>query len=242
MELSEGLQKRMTDLYLAVYQFAKKFYYLPYGCPSIGLDECPSARFPALENSADSIFSDYVIVFNKRWAEKAIETNFVEFEFITFHELRHFHQFFSVNRYYSSELLVNESKEEIDNWYMDFHNYKRNMGDEESRAENAVQTIERDANAYAISLLRLYHINDSVELNLSLPPVTAEDADKCEKRPELKPIFDIAKKQGFSPEKIQPIRIDPKIERNAPCPCGCGKKYKKCTCPLYHADYREQST
>ena len=27
---------------------------------------------------------------------------------------------------------------------------------------------------------------------------------------------------------LVPIRTEPKIERNAPCPCGSGKKYKKC--------------
>jgi len=29
-------------------------------------------------------------------------------------------------------------------------------------------------------------------------------------------------------QKTQPIRTEQKIERNAPCPCGSGKKYKKC--------------
>jgi preprotein translocase subunit SecA len=29
-------------------------------------------------------------------------------------------------------------------------------------------------------------------------------------------------------KKIQPIRVEHKTERNAPCPCGSGKKYKKC--------------
>jgi len=26
----------------------------------------------------------------------------------------------------------------------------------------------------------------------------------------------------------KPVRADPKIGRNDPCPCGSGKKYKKC--------------
>ena len=29
-------------------------------------------------------------------------------------------------------------------------------------------------------------------------------------------------------EKVSPIRKDPKIGRNDPCPCGSGKKYKQC--------------
>lgn len=28
--------------------------------------------------------------------------------------------------------------------------------------------------------------------------------------------------------EIQPVRTEPKISRNSPCPCGSGLKYKKC--------------
>jgi len=34
--------------------------------------------------------------------------------------------------------------------------------------------------------------------------------------------------QAPQKQKAQPIRTEQKIERNAPCPCGSGKKYKKC--------------
>ena len=30
------------------------------------------------------------------------------------------------------------------------------------------------------------------------------------------------------PQKTQPIRMEKKIGRNDPCPCGSGKKYKQC--------------
>lgn len=30
------------------------------------------------------------------------------------------------------------------------------------------------------------------------------------------------------PKKVEPIRVVPKINRNEPCPCGSGKKYKQC--------------
>jgi preprotein translocase subunit SecA len=34
---------------------------------------------------------------------------------------------------------------------------------------------------------------------------------------------------GSTAEKPEPIRREtPKVGRNAPCPCGSGKKYKKC--------------
>ncbi len=29
-------------------------------------------------------------------------------------------------------------------------------------------------------------------------------------------------------EKVEPLKADAVPERNAPCPCGSGKKYKKC--------------
>lgn len=32
------------------------------------------------------------------------------------------------------------------------------------------------------------------------------------------------------------IRTEPKVQRNAPCPCGSGKKFKKCSCE----DYEQQ--
>ena len=31
-----------------------------------------------------------------------------------------------------------------------------------------------------------------------------------------------------SPQKTQPVRVEQKVGRNEPCPCGSGKKYKKC--------------
>lgn len=37
-----------------------------------------------------------------------------------------------------------------------------------------------------------------------------------------------AESASASREKVSPIRRDPKIGRNDPCPCGSGKKYKQC--------------
>ncbi len=35
--------------------------------------------------------------------------------------------------------------------------------------------------------------------------------------------------QGFMPEKVETFRrVEPHVGRNDPCPCGSGKKYKKC--------------
>jgi hypothetical protein len=39
----------------------------------------------------------------------------------------------------------------------------------------------------------------------------------------------MAEGQGFMPEKVETFRrMEPHVGRNDPCPCGSGKKYKKC--------------
>ncbi len=37
-----------------------------------------------------------------------------------------------------------------------------------------------------------------------------------------------SRQQGAPPRKKQPVKVGPKVGRNDPCPCGSGKKYKKC--------------
>jgi preprotein translocase subunit SecA len=47
------------------------------------------------------------------------------------------------------------------------------------------------------------------------------EANKKEYKPESTPG---PKKE----EHVQPIRVEKKVGRNDPCPCGSGKKYKHC--------------
>ena len=35
-------------------------------------------------------------------------------------------------------------------------------------------------------------------------------------------------KAGSAPKKLEPYHAETKAGRNEPCPCGSGKKYKKC--------------
>jgi uncharacterized protein YchJ len=35
-------------------------------------------------------------------------------------------------------------------------------------------------------------------------------------------------KEGSVPAKLEPYQADAKVKRNDPCPCGSGKKHKKC--------------
>ncbi len=70
------------------------------------------------------------------------------------------------------------------------------------------------------------HISESVDDALAgiwNPESTSHDeATAYESEADSAPI-------GSTPERIEPIRrAGPKVGRNDPCPCGSGKKYKKC--------------
>jgi preprotein translocase subunit SecA len=54
----------------------------------------------------------------------------------------------------------------------------------------------------------------------------ADLTDRIEKPPERDLVFSGGDKGGVRKEPVK--RSGEKIGRNAPCPCGSGKKYKKC--------------
>ena len=39
---------------------------------------------------------------------------------------------------------------------------------------------------------------------------------------------EVATQQTSKPEITQPIKVEKRVGRNEPCPCGSGKKYKNC--------------
>ena len=49
------------------------------------------------------------------------------------------------------------------------------------------------------------------------------------KRPELaQPANPGQQPQEPRQQRVQPVRVDKKVGRNDPCPCGSGKKFKQC--------------
>lgn len=52
------------------------------------------------------------------------------------------------------------------------------------------------------------------------------------------PLFDILS----APEKLTPRTVEHKIGRNDPCPCGSGKKYKKCCMNKKDANHKESES
>jgi len=65
-------------------------------------------------------------------------------------------------------------------------------------------------------------------------------SDRFEKRKRKDKLSDLSRKARSrediedeeeilrNTEKAEPVRSDQKTSRNAPCPCGSGKKYKHC--------------
>jgi len=76
-------------------EFARQFLDLP---PQIELlfEECPSEMFPLATNSSET--DGKTIYFNKPWFMQRIDEHRDDLEFFIFHELRHCHQIFSVQK------------------------------------------------------------------------------------------------------------------------------------------------
>lgn len=65
-------------------------------------------------------------------------------------------------------------------------------------------------------------------------------SERFQKRQKLKKLDDLSRRAQSTDdlkaeeellkntEKVEPIKADYKPDRNAPCPCGSGKKFKKC--------------
>lgn len=220
-------------------EFARKFLYLPETI-NIYFDGCPSERFPQMNNVAES--SGNNIYINKPWLEKSIlEKHQDDIEFYIFHELRHIHQFISIEKMLRRE-ECQDSYEEIKQWKYNFENYIRNI-DDISQEQNLNQDVEVDANAYGISLLNLYYMNNgkfTPRFQYSLPEEAYKIADVHSRKyyqtkKELNEFLremriryiqkqSLLKKESNTKKSIKSL----KPGRNTPCPCGSGKKYKHC--------------
>ena len=215
--------------------FARQFLLLPDRI-DFYFDSCPSPRFPTMSNAAESNLN--AIIFNKPWFLKTISEHRDDLEFFVFHELRHIHQFNSILRYNRGE-KCNDDPATVMAWQQEFVHYTRNE-DSASELVNIAQEVEIDANAYALCLLNLLHLDDELELHLSMP---TEAADLSEPRScqyydsklELRSFLS-AYQQKIEEERARkaevkenvPIRRKPEIGANEMCPCGSGKKFKRC--------------
>lgn len=69
---------------------------------------------------------------------------------------------------------------------------------------------------------------DAIKAVFSVQAEKKENYDEIVKEEKKTNINNISTNENGKKAKKEPIRIDKKIGRNEPCPCGSGKKYKNC--------------
>ena len=86
-------------------------------------------------------------------------------------------------------------------------------------------------NKHVVGVLMRGHIpiSDSSEVQKGQSKRSLDTSELEAKKSEFKTSYDDNENQGQKQEqRVQPIRVEKKIGRNDPCPCGSGKKYKHC--------------
>lgn len=76
MQIATGEYGRF---YQRCFDFAKSYMFLPYGIPTLYLEECPSERFPTIENASETLFEKNGIVINRVWSERCLLERIPEF-------------------------------------------------------------------------------------------------------------------------------------------------------------------
>jgi preprotein translocase subunit SecA len=75
----------------------------------------------------------------------------------------------------------------------------------------------------------LYRCNEDVcEKLFRVQPISDVDMERLERRRRLEQQKQMVLGRGEGEEKRKPVKREKKVGRNDPCPCGSGKKYKKC--------------
>ncbi len=71
-------------------------------------------------------------------------------------------------------------------------------------------------------------VQDPDEVKRSESPRHADMSSLQARKSDFRSSYDQSEAKGKQPQKVQPVRVDKKVGRNEPCPCGSGKKFKNC--------------
>ena len=225
IELTE-LEKEAYDLISDCLKFSSIFLRLPEKL-EIGFVPFSSGLFEHKNVPCFTTGDGRRIIFNTDWLKRSLPDHVEDVRFFAFHELRHVHQKNQIVLQ-KSGLQVDESSETINRWNDDFAHYTTNQGDAVTQEQNLQQEVEKDANAYALALINMYHIGEDWEAEFSLPEEAFAAADDRSReyyssRPELKRF--IAKVRR---EKTGQNPVGKRPDAYSLCPCGSGKKFKFC--------------
>lgn len=229
-ETEEAVLERISGDNLKIIEncisFSRQFLTLPDHIVCY-FDDCPSQRFPTMINAAESNVRE--MFFNKPWFLQRTTEHRDDLEFFIFHELRHIHQIYSIFLCENNK-PVKEDPSTLEIWNESFHSYVRNTGDATTQA-NVSQEVEIDANAYAQCLVNLLHLDDDLPIHLSLPDAAAElsmarSREYYNSKPEIARFVQARRNRLHAVQHT--VRRVNKVGPNEPCPCGSGKKYKRC--------------
>lgn len=167
------------------------------------------------------------VFFNRQWLERSYPEHTDDIRFFMFHELRHVYQKYQIDLYAKGE-RISETSQIIEQWAIEFQDYRTNFGDISSQESNLNQEIEQDANAYGLALLYMFNIEKGSEIECSLPEPAFIAADRRAReyintRSELRRYLE---NRAKNTNEINYVKGVPGAYD--PCPCGSGKKFKFC--------------
>lgn len=141
--------------------------YFEEACEVLGVDhtQIPFAyerigeRFRTAGNTCET--DGNMLYINEDWIEEIINTGFFyDFQYQMYHEARHFYQSMVIADFHKRG-KTSELPATIRRWEAENLNYSRNEGTIETQKANAAQSIEIDANAFAIAMLQLKGITEA---------------------------------------------------------------------------------
>lgn len=116
-------------------------------------------RFRTASNTCET--DGNTLYINEDWIKMVIRDNFLyDLQYQMYHEARHYYQSFAIADFYARG-KTSESVATIRQWEKENAEYARNEGTEETQRANAAQTIEIDANAFAIVMLHVKGIDEA---------------------------------------------------------------------------------
>lgn len=116
-------------------------------------------RFRTESNTCET--DGNTLFINEDWIMMVIRENFLyDLQYQMYHESRHYYQSYAIADFHARG-KTSETEATIRQWEKENADYARNEGTAETQMANAAQTIEIDANAFAIVMLHLKGIDEA---------------------------------------------------------------------------------
>ncbi len=148
------------------------------------------------------------LIANLNWLSQTPEP---EIKYTIWKETRHFYQKQQIEAFQMG-MPVMEDLPTLEDWESEYETYIPKTPITEARHYS--QKIQLDAHTFAAALMAIHCTKADGSIDVVLPPTTAEQI--VEAAAEL------------YKELIKVPIVKEKVDRNGICPCGSGKKYKKC--------------